>query len=166
MTKKDTNKKKVFKYDLWRLLQLFFSMGIIISLILLTIELAKPMEITQSQILYVDPNKNSSIGPSEINPLTTSENEGIMIRPGLFKPETQLGDKPMADKTVQTIISKLTLQCIMDMNGQPVGYVKIQGEGLKKCCVGDTIKDLFTVVSISEKSMVISIADHKVKLEL
>lgn len=166
MTRKDTDKKKVVKYDLWRLLQIFFLMGIIASLILLTLEIAKPMELKNRSILYIDPNQISSTGSSVINSPAPSENEGITMRPGLFKAETQLGDKPIADKTVQTIISKLTLQCIMEMNGQPVGYVKIQGEGLKKCSVGDTIKDLFTVVSIGEKSMVITIADHKVKLEL
>jgi hypothetical protein len=89
-----------------------------------------------------------------------------VIRPGLFKSATSLRDKPMADKTIERIRSQLKLQCIMEMSGEPVAYVNIEGVGLKKCKVGDSVSDLFTVLTINKKSIEISIVDHKVTLSL
>jgi len=89
-----------------------------------------------------------------------------VIRPGLFKASTPLRDKPMADKTIERIKSQLKLQCIMEMNGEPVAYVHIKGTGLKKCKVGDSVSDLFTVLNIDKRSIEITIIDHKVTLSL
>jgi hypothetical protein len=166
MAKKKTKKKNFVKSDLWRLLQIFCGIGIIISLLLLALELTKPMEITDSFNDHVDVNLFGTAETSEIYTLSSPESDSITIRSGLFKPETQLNDKPLADKTIQSIKSKLVLQCIMDWEGESVAFVKIQGEGLKKCCVGDTVSDLFTVKSIQEKSIKILIVDHEVKLTL
>jgi hypothetical protein len=84
-----------------------------------------------------------------------------IVRPGLFKSETPLSDKPMADKTIEKIRSQLKLQCIMDLHGEPVAYVRIKGEGMKRCKIGESVIDLFTVLDIHEKSILISIVGHK-----
>ena len=54
----------------------------------------------------------------------------------------------------------------MEMNGEPVAYVHIKGTGLKKCKVGDSVSDLFTVLNIDKRSIEITIIDHKVTLSL
>lgn len=94
--------------------------------------------------------------------------EAIAYRPGMFRPATGLQDKPLANRTIERIKGQLKLQCVMEMNGQPVVYINIQGVGLKKCCVGDNINDLFTVLNINKqnKSVDISIIDHKITLHL
>ncbi len=76
--------------------------------------------------------------------------------------------KPLADKTIERIKEQLSLQCILEINGQSVAYINIQGKELRKCCVGDNIKDLFKVLNINQqsKSVDISIIDHKVTLQL
>ena len=97
-------------------------------------------------------------GP-QINPMSN-------VRAGLFKPATPLRDKPVADKTVERIKSKLKLQCIMEINQEPVAYIQIDGAGLKQCRPGQTIHDLFTVLAIYENRVDLSIIDHKVILRL
>jgi hypothetical protein len=88
------------------------------------------------------------------------------IRSGLFKSEATLSDKPMADKTIERIRSQLKLQCIMELNGELVAYVSIKGVGLKKCKIGDSINDLFTVLNINNKSIEITIVGHREILSL
>ncbi|MHC4396886.1 MAG: hypothetical protein ACYS1A_14650 [Planctomycetota bacterium] len=94
--------------------------------------------------------------------------EAIAYRPGMFKPATGLQDKPLANKTIERIKKQLKLQCVMEMNGQPVVYINIQGVGLKKCCIGENINDLFTVLNINKQntSVDISIIEHKITLHL
>jgi len=89
-----------------------------------------------------------------------------LLRPGMFKPSSGVVDRPMADKTVERIKSQLTVQCIMEMNGKRVAYIKIKGEGLQKCMVGERVNDLFTVLEIRQHSVVITIVGHKVTLVL
>ena len=86
----------------------------------------------------------------------------------MFRPATGLRDKPLANRTIERIKDQLKLKCVMEMNGQPVAYINIQGTGLKKCRVGDNINDLFIVLDINKqnKSVEISIVDHKVTLHL
>jgi hypothetical protein len=72
----------------------------------------------------------------------------------------------MADKTIERIKSQLKLQCVMEMSGEPVAYINIEGTGLKKCKTGDSINDLFTVLNVYKNSVEISIIDHKVTLNL
>jgi hypothetical protein len=97
-----------------------------------------------------------------------AKNEKTIYRAGLFKASSGLQDKPLADKTIERIKSQLKLQCVMKMNGQPVAYVNIQGVGLKKCCIGDNVNDLFTVLDIDEqnKTVEISIINHKITLHI
>ena len=127
------------------------------------------MELEGMFIGFDDANLVGIAGQSELHALSSSNQNTITIRSGLFKPETQINDKPLADKTIQAIKSRLTLFCIMDDNaGKPVAFVKIQGEGLKECYVGDTVNDMFTVLSIDKEknSIKISIVDHEVKLAI
>ncbi len=88
------------------------------------------------------------------------------IRPGLFKSATPLRGKPMADKTVEKIKSKLKLQCILEMDQEPVAYINIDGVGLKQCRSGQSINDLFIVLDINKDNVEISIVDHKVLLRM
>ena len=90
----------------------------------------------------------------------------IKVRPGLFKAASGLSSKPMADKTIERIRSQLRLQCIMEIAGETAAYININNVGLKKCTVGETVHDLFTVISIGDKSVEISIIDHRVILSL
>jgi len=87
-------------------------------------------------------------------------------RPGLFKSVGAIQDKPMADKTVERIRSQLKLRCVMHIQGEAVAYVSIKNQGVKKCRVGESVADLFTVISIQPKSIEISIVDHRVTLSL
>ncbi len=88
------------------------------------------------------------------------------MRTGLFKSAASLGDKPMADKTIERIRSQLRLQCIMQLDGEPVAYVHVENNGLKKCHVGQSVEDLFTVTAIGDKSIEITIIEHPVTLSL
>ncbi len=54
----------------------------------------------------------------------------------------------------------------MELNGERVAYVYIEGVGLRKCKPGDSVGDLFNVLNIYEKSIEITIADHKIILKL
>ncbi|MHC4738941.1 MAG: hypothetical protein ACYS9Y_08575 [Planctomycetota bacterium] len=110
-------------------------------------------------------NENISVLPDENK---DKKGEAIAYRPGMFRPATGLQDKPLANKTIERIKEQLKLQCVMEMNGQPVAYINIQGVGLKKCYVGDNVNDLFTVLDINKqnKSVGISIVEHKVTLHL
>ncbi len=69
----------------------------------------------------------------------------------------------MRDKTIAKIRSQLKLQCIMDLKGEPVAYIRIKGEGMKKYEIGD-VCDQFTVLDIGEKNIAISIVGHKTVL--
>ncbi len=90
----------------------------------------------------------------------------IITRKGLFRPATPVADKPMADKTIERIKSQLKLQCVMNMNNEPVAYINITGVGLRKCKVGESIQDLFTVTVINTNSVDVTILGHKVTLGL
>jgi hypothetical protein len=89
-----------------------------------------------------------------------------IIRPGLFKSAAGLRDRPLADKTMENIRAKLTLQCIMPINNDLVAYINVSGLGLKSCRVGDAVADLFTVLNISKTEVEISIVEHKVTLRI
>ena len=119
--------------------------------------------ITVSDI--ADDNKLSEALQANSEP---SNKLSMHFRPGLFKAAAGLRDKPLADKTIDRIKSQLTLMCVMKMNNRPVAYINIKSIGLKKCGIGDSVSDLFTVLNINEqnKSVEISIVDHKTTLQL
>jgi len=89
-----------------------------------------------------------------------------VMRQGLFQPATPQQDKPMADQTIARIRAGLRLQSIIRIAGQPVAYVNVKDLGLKRCRVGECVNDLFTVLSIGDRSVEISILDHHMVLEL
>ena len=140
--------------------------GIIAAIGILVWQLASPLSLDAGlagipaggTVTTADLSKLGKPEPDQLRKVTE------IIRPGLFKSETPLSDKPMADKTVERIRSQLELRCIMELNGEPVAYVRIKGKGLKKCGIGETVLDLFTVLDIGEKSILISIVGHKIIL--
>ena len=167
MFKKKKDKVR-HKRDLWKLIRIFLVLGIIISATTLALELAIPLKLDDNTSSSIAVNITST---SEIPNIQTPESANIqeiarVMRSGFFKSETPHLGKPMADKTIETIKSQLKLQCIMDLNGEPVAYVKIKGEGLEQCRVGDSVDDLFTVLSIDKKSIEISIIGHRQTLKL
>ena len=89
-----------------------------------------------------------------------------LIRPGLFKASTGVVGRPMAEATIERIKSQLKLRCIMEMKGEPTAYINIKAIGLKRCGVGDNVGDIFTVVDIGKRNVVITIVGHKVTLSL
>ncbi len=103
--------------------------------------------------------------PEAVSPSSSSIDSFVQsMRPGLFKSASAVRDNPMADKTIERIRSQLKLQCIMDMNGQKVAYIKIKSVGLKKCILGETVEDMFTVVDIQNRRVELKIIGHSVVL--
>lgn len=167
MPKKKIN-RLLNKCDVWRLVQIALVGGIIALTSTLVLELVIPLRLNNDTVNTSAINTIASTNLSKIvQPnLTGFQEVTKIIRSGLFKSETPLRDKPMADKTIERIRSQLKLQCIMELNGEPVAYVSIKGIGLKKCKVGDSVNDLFTVLNINEKSIEITVVGHRQILSL
>lgn len=168
MLKKQIN-RLVNHHGLWRLIHIAMAAGTVTLTGVLVLELVVPVRL-DSDTVDTSPNMNAVASnklPEILQPDSAEFQElSKIMRQGLFKSVTPLRDKPMADKTIERIKSQLKLQCIMEMNGEPVAYVNIKGAGLKKCKVGDSVSDLFTVLNINKKSIEITIVDHKVTLSL
>lgn len=157
------------RYGWLRLIQVALGTGAVILGSVLILQLVVPVRLS-FETVEAFPGMNAT-GPGRLSEILQSKTTGfeglaMVTRMRLFKSATPLRDKPMADKTIERIRSQLKLQCIMEMNGEPVAYVNIKGVGLKKCKVGDTVGDLFTVLNISKKSIEITIVDHRVTLSL
>jgi len=168
MLKKQIN-RLVNHYGLWRLIHIVLAGGIITLAGVLVLETAVPVRLNSETVgIYSNTNVIATNNLSEIlQPNIASSRElAKVIRPGLFKASTPLRDKPMADKTIERIKSQLKLQCIMPVNGEPAAYISIKGTGLKKCKVGDSVNDLFTVLNINKKSVEVTIVGHKITLSL
>lgn len=168
MLKKQIN-RLVNHYGLWRLIHIVLAGGIITLAGMLVLEIAVPVRLNSETVgIYSNTNVIVTNNLSEIlQPKIASSRElAKVIRPGLFKASTPLRDKPMADKTIERIKSQLKLQCIMPVNGEPAAYINIKGAGLKKCKVGDSVNDLFTVLNINKKSVEVTIVGHKITLSL
>ncbi len=161
--------KLVQKYGSWRLVQTALMVGIVVSAVALTLQLVMPIRFDSDAfgnfpaINTVAANDLSEVLQPEASIILTAAN---ITRTGLFKLDTSIRDKPMADKTIEMIRSQLKLQCILELNGEPVAYVHIKGKGLRRCEVGDSVDDLFTVLSINEKSIEITIVGHRQILSL
>ena len=157
------------KYDLWRLIGISLGGGITVVAVALVLELVMLLRLDSEKL-----DTSSTVNTVATNNLPAFLNPEAMgfqgfakvVRPGLFRAATLSRDKPMADKTIERIISQLKVQCIMELNGEPVAYVNIKGVGLKKCKAGDSVNDLFTVTNIYEKSIEITIVGHKTILSL
>jgi len=159
----------VQRYGIWLLVQLALGTAVVALTAVVVLHLALPVEV------------HSAAGTAAVQGGLVSEDELLetlqghptaarriadVMRPGLFKSAAPLRDRPMADKTIEKIRSQLTLQCIMQINGEAVAYVNVQNNGLKKCRVGESVEDLFTVLNINDKSVEISIIEHRTILSL
>lgn len=150
----------------WQCIQIALAASIIATTGVLIWLLASPLPLNDglvssaagSPVANVDLSSLGKQEPDQLQKVTE------IIRPGMFKSETPQSDKPMADKTIEKIRSQLKLQCIMDLHGEPVAYVRIKSEGMKRCKIGESVMDLFTVLDIHEKSILISIVGHKTVL--
>ena len=157
------------KYGSWKLLQALLVAGIIISACVLILELVIPVRFDSDA--FGNLSSVNTIAAGNISEALQTETSGHpavdkIVRSGLFKLDTSIRDKPMADKTIEMIRSQLKLQCILELNGEPVAYVHIKDKGLRRCRVGDSVDDLFTVLGINEKSVEISIVGHRQILSL
>jgi len=160
--------KIINRFGMWRSIQIGLA---ILSVILIASAVSQVVvPINSDQI--DSPDNASEFIPNEnityLNDNKDKTKEQIAYRPGMFQPATGLADKPLANKTIERIKDQLKLQCVMEMNGQPVAYINIQGVGLRKCTVGENVNDLFTVMDINKqnKSVDVSIVEHKVTLHL
>ena len=161
--------KLIKRYGLWRLIHISLAVVVILLVCVCVLEFAIPIgqdigrsELSSNVNISADINSPEIFRPKAAN---SGEIAGV-IRPNLFKAAGGLSDRPMADKTIERIKSSLKLQCIMEMGGKPAAYINIDGVGLKKCTVGDSVENLFTVLNINERSVEISIVEHKVTLGL
>jgi hypothetical protein len=85
-------------------------------------------------------------------------------RSGLFKPSRRVNTYSITDKTVEKIFNGLKLQGIMPIGDQKVAYIVLKGGYMRKCKIGDTVQDMFTVTDIKSKSVNIDILGHKLTL--
>lgn len=110
------------------------------------------------------------IDANAVNSLFNEQNNPVRIpyRSAVFKPAQGLQNRPVSDDTVRRIREQLQLQCVLEMNGQPVAYINITGMGLRRCKVGDNVGQLFTVLDINldNRTVDISIIDHRVTLDM
>lgn len=157
------------RVGLWWLLQVILGMGIVTTVTVSILHIALPVHV-HGEPAAVTADEDLVSGNELLerlqSPETTGDRLSRVMRPGLFKSATPLRDRPMADKTIERIRSLLKLQCIVEIRGEPVAYVNVQNSGLKKCRVGDSVEDLFTVLGIHEKSVDITIIDHRMTLSL
>lgn len=160
----------VDRFGLWRTIQTVFAAGVVILLAAAVLQFFFPVDLGQgdSRIDTISETVTLANTQGSADTHKVVKSKGIAYRSGLFKPATGLRDKPLADKTIERIKQQLTLQCVMEMNGQSVAYINVQGVGFKQCYVGQNVNDLFTVLAIDKlnKSVKISIVDHKVTLHL
>ena len=159
----------VRRYSIWLMVQAALGAGLLILTVVLVLELARPIRVSgepagtvaTGELLSAD-QLLERLSARE----TVSNRIAAAMRAGLFKSATPLRDKPMADKTIEKILSQLKLQCVLPINGELVAYVNVEKSGLKKCRVGDSVEDLFTVIHIGQRSIEITIVDHPVTLSL
>ena len=99
--------------------------------------------------------------------LGKSETQVKMIHPirsGLFKPSRGVRVNSITDKTVEKIFNSLKLQCVMPIGGQKVAYIVLKDGQMRKCKVGETVKDMFTVIDVQDDSVTVDILGHKLSL--
>jgi len=147
---------------------IFFMMSLVVILFgIIVLQLSLPISVDTDYVNTASQNTISSRNViSQENLFGIEDRTPHFFRTGLFKSSVALQGKPIADKTIERIKSQLQLQCIMTVNGQLAAYINIKGVGLKKCIVGDTVNDMFTVLSIDKvkKCADISIIGHKITL--
>jgi hypothetical protein len=152
------------RYGPWQLVQYGLAALAAGLVVVLVLELLVPVGLGSNPVA-VGPDIGAA-GVSEIPQPTTRDFQELtkVLRQGLFRASTGLGDKPLADRTIERIRSKLALKGILLIRGQQVAYIHVEGAGLKPCKVGDSVGELFTVLNIGKRSVEISIVGHKVSL--
>ncbi|MCK5604970.1 hypothetical protein KAR91_23980 [Candidatus Pacearchaeota archaeon] len=154
------------RIGLWYSIHLALAACIVVMLCFATVGLLFPVSVVSPDI-FAGRYSNTTLQHEPTATKPANEFSEV-FRSGFFKADAGPKDRPMADKTIERIRSQLKLRCIMELNGQPVAYINIQGIGLKRCSVGESVNDLFTVLDINKqsKSVAISIVKHKVILYL
>ena len=151
------------KYSVWHVLNTVIIIGIVLLGSLFVMELVLSVSVNLNDSSIADESKVSADISKEIS--GKHKIDFNIIKRGLFKPSREIS-KPMANKTIQKIKSLLKLQCIMEINSEKVAYIYIKGIGLKKCGVGDSVENLFTIININAKKVELSIVEHKVVLKI
>lgn len=153
--------KKVYNGKIWKSAQTFVIFGIVICVCILVAAIFLPIDTS-----IVQPGSNVSdtqIDASDSNQ-AMSVNIDKIFRDGLFKSSSLVDSKPLADKTIEDIVSKLKLQCVMAIGDKATAYIYVKGEGLKKCQVGDSVGNMFSVLDVGKDCADISIVGHKITL--
>ncbi len=164
--------KIIKRFGLWRSVHVTLTAVLLILLCSAAVQMLTPVLAgNYSSVVAVSSdlsNANTLSHALKTQGNDRSDEMAGIFRAGLFKAATGLRDKPIADKTIERIKSQLKLQCIMEINGQPAAYINIKGSGLRKCSIGDSVNDIFTVLDINKqnKSVEISILEHKLTLKL
>ena len=157
----------VQRFGTWRLAQISLVSLIALMLVLIGLEFLLPLPIDSLPV--GDLVSVQTVGSTAITDSLDSVDGSVFANvfwPKLFKAATPLNDKPMADKTLQRIKSQLKLQCVMNIAGEPVAYIHVQGMGLKKCRTGEGVGDLFTTLDIGRNRVEIQVLEHRVTLHL
>ena len=153
----------------WRTLRLAMMAVVMFMAGAVAVQLARPVHgggVTDEPSPSPDPSLRAPFLDPNSRPAIEAGTVLGGIRRGLFRSAAPVRDVPMADKTIERIRSQLKLQCVMEMNGEPVAYIQVKDLGLKRCRVGDSVEDLFKVLRIQKKSVEIAIVDHSVTLSL
>ena len=153
--------KKLYKMKIWKLSQAFAVSGIVICGCILTAVIFLPIDTSIAQ-------PDSDILDKQTGVPDSGQAEKVDIdkifRDGLFKSSSLVDSKPLADKTIEDIVSKLKLQCMMTIGDKATAYIYVKGEGLKKCQAGDSVGNMFSVLDVGKDRVDISIVGHKITL--
>ena len=154
------------KYGSWRITNIILSVITGTLLVVVLLNLLLPLKASAITLNVID---NPTISHADLAAKVSKDSHAVdqlinSMRTGLFKSASTVSDNPMADKTIERIRSELKLQCVMDMNGQRVAYIKIKSVGLRKCVVGETVEDMFTVIDINDKRVDLKIIGHNIVL--
>jgi hypothetical protein len=159
----------IHRYGVWPALQVVLGIALVGLAGTLVLEVALPVRVeAPPKAATLDAEIVSADGLLEGLPARekAAARMADAMRPGLFQSATPLGDKPMADKTIEKIRSQLKLQCILQIDGHPVAYIDVGNNSLKKCRAGESVADLFTVVNINQRSVELTVIGHPITLSL
>lgn len=162
---KEQIKKLVSTYGMWRVVQAMLAGMITICVIVIVMSLLIPVN---TKSLEMDISTRVLVANDDYETTVAVESTDdsawvASIRSGLFKARSGINKGPMADKTIERIKAQLKLQCIVLIAGEPVAYIDIKGQGLKKCRMGDVF-ETFSVIDIKQKSVDIKIVGHTITL--
>lgn len=136
--------------------------GMLLSEILIPVQAGPNLSDVIADTERVDPNRLAlnTTSQYDVQPFIKQ------IRSGFFQPPRRFRTSKSPDSTVEKILSQLKLHCITEIDQQPIAYIKIKGIGLRRCTVGDTVEDRFTVLDIHERAVKIDITGEQLELSL